>query len=33
MKPAAKAISDAMNAACGSRPEKNCLAMMGASEP
>ena len=33
MKPAAKASSDAMKAAWGSRPAKNCFAMMGASEP
>ena len=32
-KPAAKASSAKMNAALGSRPEKNCLAMIAASEP
>jgi len=33
MKPAAKAISEAMNWAVGSRPVKNCLPMIAASEP
>jgi len=32
-KPAAKASSAKMKAADGSRPLKNCLAMMAASEP
>ncbi len=32
-KPAAKAISEAMNAAVGSSAAKNCLPMMAASEP
>ena len=32
-KPAAKAISAAMNAAVGSSAAKNCLAMIAASEP
>ena len=33
MKPAAKASSAKMNAADGSSPLKNCLAMMAAKEP
>ena len=33
MKPAAKASKAKMNADCGSSPEKNYRAMMGASEP
>ena len=33
MKPAANAISEAMNAAVGSRPAKNCLPITAASEP
>ena len=32
-KPAAKAISAAMNAAVGSRPLKKCLATIAASDP
>ncbi len=33
MKPAAKASNAKMKAEVGSSPEKNCLAMMAASEP
>lgn len=33
MKPAAKASSAKMKAEVGSRPAKNCLAMIAASEP
>ena len=32
-KPAANAISEAMNAAVGSRAAKNCFAMIAASDP